>query len=142
MSAYLNEVVQNSNGNNNSNENRRRVANYHYGRSHLQIQGINYFAIMICIIIFYSSKRQFYTCRNEFNHRRNMNGIVLSHVSMSLENLLTIRPSGVVSKKDMGAFRIRDNILWCKTEADFKVPIAIKIVAAKIDTDWKNPNAP
>lgn len=33
------------------------------------------------------------------------------------ENLLTMRPTGVVSKKVIGACRTRDSILWCNTLA-------------------------
>jgi len=39
-----------------------------------------------------------------------VNGIMLSMLSTSLENLLIIRPIGVTSKKDMGAFKIRSRV--------------------------------
>jgi hypothetical protein len=37
-------------------------------------------------------------------------GMLISMISVSLANLLTMRPSGVVSKKDMGARRIQRNM--------------------------------
>ena len=42
----------------------------------------------------------------QFRNALTPNGIVLSMLSISLEKRLSMRPRGVVSKKDIGAFRI------------------------------------
>ena len=47
----------------------------------------------------------------------------------TFENLLSIRPKGVVSKNAIGERKIRDNIVPCRTEAAFKVPTEITTVA-------------
>ena len=41
--------------------------------------------------------------------------MLLSSLSISVENLFTIRPSGVVSKKDIGALKIVFSSRKCKT---------------------------
>ena len=43
------------------------------------------------------------TLLNEVRKNRMLGGILRSRVSMSLANRLRMRPSGVVSKKDIGA---------------------------------------
>ena len=47
----------------------------------------------------------------------------------TFENLLSIRPKGVVSKNAIGERKIRVSIVPCKTEAAFKVPTEITTVA-------------
>ena len=50
----------------------------------------------------------------------------------TFENLLSIRPKGVVSKNAIGERKIRVSIVPCKTEAAFKVPTEITTVATII----------
>ena len=49
-------------------------------------------------------------------------------MSISLENLFKILPSGVVSKKDIGDFIMLFNILACSLVAAFSVPIIMQAV--------------
>ena len=58
------------------------------------------------------------TVQNEAIKSENDRGSISSTVSMSLENLLRIRPRGVVSKKDMGERRMLERrCLWRPLEA-------------------------
>lgn len=49
--------------------------------------------------------------KNHDTSIRSVDGMFVSITSISLENLLMILPSGVVSKKDIGARRMLVNIL-------------------------------
>ena len=53
------------------------------------------------------------TCNRQRNHDRNASGTERSTASMSLENLLMIRPVGVDSKNSMVLFRIETSMRSC-----------------------------
>ena len=65
-------------------------------------------------------------------------GITLSTISMSLENLFSMRPKGVVSKNHIGNLTMLCTRLLCETLATFKHPIAsitdakIKVIAGNL----------
>lgn len=76
--------------------------------------------------------RQF-TVKNMVIMARRLFGRILSMVSTSLENLLTILPMGVVSKKDMGDRRFRVRVVSCmRTEAAIQ-PCATVIDPIKLE---------
>ena len=67
--------------------------------------------------------------------------MVSSMVYMSLENLLRMRPRGVVSKKDIGAYRMFASMpLWIVVEA-FTLPIARTKEATRMKAPWVKPRA-
>ena len=59
-------------------------------------------------------------------------------MSISLLNLLTIRPKGVVSKKDIGNFKILSSKLLCKVRAATTDPLAKPYAEIKIRTAIKD----
>ena len=69
-------------------------------------------------------------------------GIVSSMVLISLENLLRIRPDGVVSKNDIGSRRIfTSSRLWISLEA-IMAPVARENDDITINPIWPAPNRP
>ena len=72
---------------------------------------------------------------------RSERGIVSSMVYTSFENRFSTRPSGVVSKKDMGECMILSSIeLWSFLEARIP-PIARAKAARRINRAWEKPSA-
>lgn len=68
-------------------------------------------------------------------------GSTLSITSTSLENRLRIRPSGVVSKKDMGSLIVFLSSLLCKSRAARRHPMAkITEVARRVNAAKKTRN--
>ena len=61
------------------------------------------------------------------NHCLKFRGSLLSHVSTSLANRLTILPRGVVSKKPIGPFMILSSIVLCINLEAFNVVKATDI---------------
>ena len=68
-------------------------------------------------------------CKNIYKH-------------FTFENLLRIRPKGVVSKKNIGLLKILCNIVLCSLDEAFKVPTMTQDVAPMINTAWKIPKVP
>ena len=64
-------------------------------------------AMMIAMSVIMMPKKQLRRAENE-------GGRVASTMLMSLENLLRMRPRGVVSKKDMGERRMLERIRLCR----------------------------
>lgn len=77
------------------------------------------------------------TEKKELSQRRTLNGNVESVTSTSFANRFTILPTGVVSKKLMGACRIRANILKWRLDAERSVPSAIVSDAIMMDMAGK-----
>ena len=61
---------------------------------------------------------------------------------MSFENRFKTRPSGVVSKKDIGDLKILDSIVPCSFVAAFKVATIAMAVATMTEPDWRRPRTP
>lgn len=66
-------------------------------------------------------------------------GMVSSMILMSLENRFSMRPMGVVSKKDMGDRRMLSSmLLWRVLEAK-KVAMAMEKVEKNTNEAWESP---
>jgi len=61
-------------------------------------------------------------------------GMLVSRMSMSLENRLTMRPRGVVSKNDMGQRRTCNNRPECRFRDAIMLPKAIASASPSTDT--------
>ena len=82
------------------------------------------------------------TVRNVKMKERRERGMTSSMMYVSLENLLRIRPRGVVSKKNMGDRRMFLSMeLWRVREAKMAARAREK-AAKRIMNDWITPNAP
>ena len=69
-------------------------------------------------------------------------GTKSSIISMSLENLFTILPKGVISKNVMGEWRtLMSNALWSLRDANTE-PKAWTKHAARMNTAWEKPSPP
>ena len=82
-----------------------------------------------------TTRRVVNTVKKVMMKERMERGIVSSMIFTSFENLLRMRPIGVVSKKDMGERRMLCNILSCR---DFEA----KKVAKAIPKDERNIKSP
>ena len=79
---------------------------------------------------------------NIIRKKLNVLGSISSMILISLENRLTIRPSGVVSKKDIGAWRTRSSIRRCSNREPFSTASApITLVSSDV-TALDAPKAP
>ncbi len=67
---------------------------------------------------------------------------VFNHIifQLTLENLFSILPNGVVSKNDIGDLSIVDNILSWRVREPFITPVTIRNVATNIKITWVTPN--
>ena len=65
-------------------------------------------------------------------HSRKVNGSRSSIMSISLENRFMIRPIGVVSKNDIGDFKMLSNILLWRVDDAFTIRVRAKYPKAKI----------
>lgn len=72
------------------------------------------------------------------NTRRDR-GMVWSIMFTSLENLLRMRPRGVVSKNDMGALRTVLSMLLCRALEARKDAMAMEKAARNTKLAWENP---
>jgi len=68
------------------------------------------------------------------NHCLKFTGSTESQAFTSFAKRFRIRPTGVVSKKDIGARRILCNIWKCRFDEDFNAPKANMIDADSIET--------
>ncbi len=86
-----------------------------------------------------TTRRVVKTVKQVMTKERIDRGIVSSMIFTSFENLLRMRPTGVVSKKEMGERRMLLSMLSCRDLEASKVPMATPKEERNTKSAWKTP---